>query len=32
MLSETDFYAHPVALGDSVVAGFQADDVHVLSN
>ncbi len=32
MLSETDFYAHPVALGDSVVAGFQADDVHVLAN
>jgi putative spermidine/putrescine transport system ATP-binding protein len=32
MLSETDFDAHPVALGDNVVAGFQADDVHVLAN
>jgi len=32
LLSETDFYAHPVALGDHVVAGFQPDDVHVLAN
>jgi hypothetical protein len=32
MLSEADFYAHPVALGDNVVAGFQAADVHVLAN
>jgi putative spermidine/putrescine transport system ATP-binding protein len=32
MLSEADFYAHPVSLGDRVVAGFQAADVHVLAN
>jgi putative spermidine/putrescine transport system ATP-binding protein len=32
LLSEADFYAHPVALGDRVVAGFQPADVHVLAN
>jgi hypothetical protein len=32
MLSEADFDAHPVSLGDRVVAGFQAADVHVLAN
>ncbi len=32
MMSETEFYAHPVALGDRVVAGFQPTDVHVLAN
>ena len=32
LMSETEFYAHPVALGDRVVAGFQPTDVHVLAN
>jgi putative spermidine/putrescine transport system ATP-binding protein len=32
LMSETEFYAHPVALGDRVVAGFQPADVHVLAN
>jgi putative spermidine/putrescine transport system ATP-binding protein len=32
LLSEADFYAHPVALGDHVVAGFKPSDAHVLSN
>ena len=32
LMSETEFYAHPVALGDRVVAGFQPSDVHVLAN
>ncbi len=32
LLSEADFYARPVALGDRVVAGFQPPDVHVLAN
>ncbi len=32
LLSEADFYAHPVALGDNVVAGFQPQDAHVLAN
>ena len=32
LLSETEFYAHPVALGDRVVAGFQPADAHVLTN
>ena len=32
LLSEADFYARPVALGEQVLAGFQPSDVHVLSN
>ena len=32
LLSEADFSAHPVALGDHVVAGFQPQDAHVLAN
>jgi putative spermidine/putrescine transport system ATP-binding protein len=32
LLSETDFYAHPVALGDQVVARFKSSDAHVLHN
>jgi putative spermidine/putrescine transport system ATP-binding protein len=32
LMSETEFYAHPVSLGDHVVAGFQPVDVHVLAN
>jgi putative spermidine/putrescine transport system ATP-binding protein len=32
LMSETDFYARPVALGEHVVAGFQPSDVHVLAN
>jgi putative spermidine/putrescine transport system ATP-binding protein len=32
LLSEADFYARPVALGEHVVAGFQPADVHVLTN
>jgi putative spermidine/putrescine transport system ATP-binding protein len=32
LLSEADFYAHPVALGDTVVAGFKPSDAHVLAN
>jgi putative spermidine/putrescine transport system ATP-binding protein len=31
LLSETDFYARPVALGEQVVAGFRPSDVHVLT-
>ena len=31
LLSETDFYARPVALGEQVVAGFRPSDVHVLN-
>jgi putative spermidine/putrescine transport system ATP-binding protein len=30
MLTETDFFARPVALGDRVVAGFQPADAHLL--
>ncbi len=32
LLSEADFYARPVALGERVFAGFQPADVHVLAN
>jgi putative spermidine/putrescine transport system ATP-binding protein len=32
MLSEAEFYARPVALGESVVAGFNPEDAHVLVN
>ena len=32
LLSESDFYARPVALGDRVVAGFAPADAHVLAN
>ncbi len=32
LLSETDFYAHPVGLGEQVVAGFRPSDVHLLTN
>ena len=32
LLSEMDFYAHPVALGDHVVAGFAPSDAHLLAN
>ncbi len=31
LLSETDYYARPVALGEQVVAGFRPSDVHVLN-
>ena len=31
MLSEADFFARPVALGDRVVAGFAPADAHLLS-
>jgi putative spermidine/putrescine transport system ATP-binding protein len=32
LLSEADFYARPVVLGERVFAGFQPADVHVLMN
>jgi hypothetical protein len=32
LLSEEDFFARPVALGDRVVAGFQPADTHLLAN
>ncbi len=32
LLSEADFYARPVALGDRVVAGFASSDAHLLAN
>lgn len=32
LLSESDFFARPVALGDKIVAGFAPADVHVLEN
>jgi putative spermidine/putrescine transport system ATP-binding protein len=32
LLSETDFFARPVALGDHVVAGFDPADAHLLAN
>ena len=32
LLSEADFYARPVALGEHVMAGFAPADVHVLTN
>ncbi len=32
LLSEQDFYARPVALGDQVVAGFSPADAHLLAN
>ena len=32
LLTEADFYARPVALGEQVFAGFQPADVHVLTN
>ncbi len=32
LLTEADFYAFPVSLGDRVVAGYTPDDVHVLAN
>jgi len=32
LLSESDFYARPVALGEDVIAGFAASDVHLLAN
>jgi len=32
LLSETDFYARPVALGEEVIAGFLPSDVHLLAN
>ncbi len=32
LLTETDFYAYPVSLGDRVVAGYAPEDVHVLPN
>jgi putative spermidine/putrescine transport system ATP-binding protein len=32
LLSETEFYANPVVLGEHVTAGFAAADVHVLAN
>jgi putative spermidine/putrescine transport system ATP-binding protein len=32
MLSEAEFYARPVALGERVVAGFKPEDAHVLFN
>ena len=32
LLSEADFYARPVALGDQVVAGFTPADTHLLAN
>ncbi len=31
LLSEADYHAHPVALGDHVVAGFGPDDLHPLA-
>ena len=30
LLSEADFFAHPVSLGDAVVAGFEPADAHLL--
>ncbi len=32
LLSETEFYARPVAMGDQVVAGFAPADAHLLAN
>jgi putative spermidine/putrescine transport system ATP-binding protein len=32
LLSEADFFAHPVSLGDRVTAGFAPADAHVLYN
>ena len=32
LLSEADFFARPVALGDRVTAGFAAADAHILYN
>jgi putative spermidine/putrescine transport system ATP-binding protein len=32
LLSEADFFTHPVALGDHVVMGFSPDDAHILAN
>jgi putative spermidine/putrescine transport system ATP-binding protein len=32
ILTEADFFARPVALGDQIVAGFSANDVHLLTN
>ena len=32
LLSEAEFHAHPVALGDRVVAGFAPEDAHILAN
>jgi putative spermidine/putrescine transport system ATP-binding protein len=31
LLSETDFFARPVSLGEHIVAGFTPSDVHVLN-
>jgi putative spermidine/putrescine transport system ATP-binding protein len=32
LLSEVDFFAHPVTLGQHVVAGFAPADAHLLAN
>lgn len=32
LLSEVDFFAHPVTLGEHVVAGFAPADAHLLAN
>ncbi len=31
LLTEAEFFARPLALGDAVAAGFSADDVHLLA-
>ncbi len=31
LLTEAEFFARPLALGDAVAAGFTADDVHLLA-
>lgn len=32
LLTESDYYARPVTLGEHVVAGFATSDVHLLAN
>jgi len=32
LLTETEFYAHPVSVGDRVVAGYAPEHAHILAN
>ena len=32
LLTEGDYYSHPVSLGDRVVAGYSPEDAHILAN